>query len=107
MHHPQKPALLHEFNVLVLGPAGPSTNTSLTHSLACLDSLVMAPGVIFDSDIASSVGAIVQCTIHKNLHCFTNSITHSTHSLACLDSLVMAPGVIFESDIASSVGVIV
>jgi hypothetical protein len=46
----------------------------------------MAPGVIFESDIASSVGVIVQCTIHKNLHCFTNSITHLLTRLSRMTS---------------------
>ena len=33
----------------------------------------MAPGVVFESKIASPTGASVQCTIHNNLH-FKNSI---------------------------------
>ena len=70
VHHPQSPAL-QEFN------------HSSTHSLTRLSrQLVMAPGVIFGSEIASPAGVIVQCTtIHKHLH-FKNSINHSlTHSL--------------------------
>ena len=39
----------------------------------------MAPGVIFESEIATPAGVIVQCVIHNNLH-FKNSLTHS---LAC------------------------
>jgi hypothetical protein len=35
----------------------------------------MAPGVVFESKIASPTGASVQCTIHSTLH-FKNSIAH-------------------------------
>ena len=81
MHHPQKPAL-QEFN----------------HSLTRLSwQLAMAPGVIFECEIASHAGVIVQCTIHKNLR-FKNSITHSLTRLS--RQLAMAPEVIFESCLA-------
>ena len=57
----------------------------------------MAPEVIFECEIASPEGVIVQCTIHKNLR-FKNSITHSLTRLS--RQLAMAPAVIFESCLA-------